>query len=362
MATAKSCLFNQLYEFRPALNTAYRYSNIYTGARIFNIYSGTNTIESFGTIQNAIDAELYPDNLLISNPISKQQMLKILHGFQGFNLFQRFAVNSRYTNDIFPDDVFGVNGGGFTRWRNEDIVNSNNLQKRVSTNGFYTLSAPTPNRFERYAIFGDLYDSGYQINASKFGGPIFLNGRMDRLDPITFSASPATVPLVKAFTCGAEVECSAESSNSTTSQMQEIEASIFRENLLGGFSSGSSETNIFFRPYFIEVNNSYYFVFSFFQKIQNWLLNFDVLSLDLNLIQTSSIVLGSPEDYEVEDFEIENLGTVSVYKLQKLSYSEPEGSTMVGSGTLSFELEIGLALLEYSDFSPDYNYPPKLNN
>jgi hypothetical protein len=363
MATAKSCLFNQLYDFRPALNTAYRYSNVYAGSRTFNIYSGTDTIESFNTIQDAVDAGIYPENLLLSNPISKKQMLRILHGFQGINLFQRFAVNSRYTNPIFPTDVFGVNGGGFTRLQNEDIVNSNNLQKRASTQGFYRLSTiTTSSRTEQYATLGSnyLYNSGYQINASKFGGVGFLNGRMNKLDPITFSTIPPTTPSSNFLTCGAEIVCGAESSNSTTSQMQEIEGSVFRQNLLGNFDSGLSGTNITFRPYFIEVNNSYYFVFSFFQRIQNWFLN--SLTSSLDLIQTSSILNTlSPEDYAVENFEIENLGTVSVYKLQKLSYSNPPEFTSQGTGTISFELEIGLAILEYEDFSPDYNYPPKLN-
>lgn len=369
MATAKSCLFNQLYEFRPALSTAYRYSNIYTGARIFNIYSGTDNIESFNTIQEAIEAGLYPDDQLLSGPISKQQMLKILHGFQGFDLMQRFDVNIRYTTSTDSDSVVaGARAKGFVQFLNENIVVSQNLQKRASSRGAYQLDALiSPPRSEIYDtnIIGllPIYNSGYNINYNVFAGEGFLRSRMDKIDPITYSVSPPRFPSNNPYVCSSVLSAVAgDGVSSTQSQMAEIFGNISRENLTGNFGRGDFGALFSLNPYFIEIKGSYYFVASIFQYFVNWFVGWnddDTPVVTFNSIKTSN---DEPLDnYSEVEFLINNLGIVNVYQLQKLLYGPRPSSTDVGSGRIAFELNLGLALLQYEDFSPDYNYPPKLN-
>lgn len=308
---AKSCLFNQLYEFRPAQTMDYRYSSVYTGARIFNVYSGTRNIPQFKSLQQAINAGLYPEEALKSNPISKNQMMKIIYGFQGFNVSFDFSMSSYYTN--ISDVAFGMRGNGRFSTSNPQFISSNNFQKRISGLGGYSLSSiktsfASVNSERGFASNNSiLYDNGYTLNASKFSSLTFLNKRMVHTDPITFSLIPPNSHLVSPYGYGAILECGEfNNGNVASSSMQEVSATIFRDSVVDGFNTGRATLICNLSTYFLEIDDAYYCVMYINYYISDWLLNPEISSPPL--VQTDGILnVLFTDDYGIEQINIEGL-------------------------------------------------------
>lgn len=364
---AKSCLFHQLYEFR-SYSSSFLYSDIYSGSRSFQVVVGLVGQGKFTSLQQALTAAGSSANPETFPPLNKSQILKIIHSFEGLSYSFSLNGNSNYNESGLPNgNVFIVNNVNVD-FSSDNILKSQNFQKRITGTAVYNLqkvsNGVNVSRTESYGSAPSYLNSVYNINSSTlFSFNEFLKSRINQIDPLSrsifinqFSEYQVESSInVVSFGTGEQ-----NNQISVSSEMEEINANM---NISGntqlifiGTVNSNFDFSIAVKTNIIEFENSYYLLV---QPVINY--NSPILRSQTNntLVTCNNFTAPDKITFELVQKEVGNYGFLNLTTLTQTNFP---GSNLGigGEGTLNFDYSLGLELFEYSDFSPDYNYPTRI--
>lgn len=377
---AKSCLFNQMYEFR-RYNPLLLYSEIYPGCGNFQIVTGTRLGGKFTSLQDAIGGssnsaiiELPNIDTNLFSPVSKKTIIDLIHSFIGISVIYNQDWAYVFKSTPFEETFTNIYNSSIQMdYSSKRIVESNNLQKRVSgsLNTHYGLvigydasniNIITVEVFNVNDQFqNEFYNNGYQISSDKFLVGKFIKNRMQQVDPITTALLDADGSYSYFFGVASEVKLVTNPSQSLSSSMGEINASTTfntsSQSAIGGekISSGIATEIQIYRT-IIQIDMDFYVIY-----------NIDTLRLGPNTntypkpftCLKDSLLFDEAPLYNIVDYPVQNFGS---FRIKQLSTTNFSSSTKTEERNLyanvTFNLEIDK--LEFSDFSPDYNYPTVL--